>query len=176
MKKQPFLISSILLVALFFTGCGSNRTNTTNNGTTNTSSTTANSAITDDSAATTSSATAVEATTTDMNATVTQGNHTGNTTENGTDNNAGNNTKNNSGTTTKGSTNKEKITENKAKEIALAKVPGAKESDIIKFETDYDDGQFEYDIKIHYNGTEYEFEIDGYSGDIKSLETESIQR
>ena len=67
-----------------------------------------------------------------------------------------------------------KLTETDAKKIALEQVPGAKESDIRGFEVDYDDGRLEYEGSIHYEELEYEFEIDGYSGAIRSWEVESI--
>ena len=67
-----------------------------------------------------------------------------------------------------------KITEDEAKKIALAQVPGAKETDIRGFEIDYDDGRLEYEGSIFYGELEYEFEIDGYSGAIRSWEVESI--
>lgn len=61
-----------------------------------------------------------------------------------------------------------KITAEKAKELALAQVPGAAARHIREFETDYDDGRMEYEGKIVYNGMEYEFEIDAYSGAFRS--------
>jgi uncharacterized membrane protein YkoI len=67
-----------------------------------------------------------------------------------------------------------KISEAEAKKIALAQVPGAKESDIRGFEIDYDDGRLEYEGSIYFEEMEYEFEIDGYSGAIRSWEVESI--
>ena len=70
--------------------------------------------------------------------------------------------------------NTTKISEAEAKKIALAQVPGAKESDIRGFEVDYDDGRLEYEGSIYYGELEYEFEIDGYSGAIRSWEVESI--
>ncbi|MGN0704942.1 MAG: PepSY domain-containing protein, partial [Lentihominibacter sp.] len=48
----------------------------------------------------------------------------------------------------------------KAKKTALAQVPGASESDIVKAHKDYDDGRQEYEVEIRYNGYEYEYEID----------------
>ena len=66
------------------------------------------------------------------------------------------------------------ISEAEAKKIALAQVPGAKESDIRGFEVDYDDGRLEYEGSIYFNEMEYEFEIDGFSGSIRSWEVESI--
>ena len=68
------------------------------------------------------------------------------------------------------------ITEAEAKAIALGKVPGATESDIWEFSTDRDDGRLEYEGEILYNGTKYEFEIDGYSGTIRSWEAEPAYR
>ena len=66
------------------------------------------------------------------------------------------------------------ITADQAKEKALAQVPGATVSDIREFETDYDDGRLQYEGKIFYDGMEYEFEIDGYSGAIRNWEAESM--
>ena len=67
------------------------------------------------------------------------------------------------------------ITEAEAKAIALDKVPGATESDIWEFSTDRDDGRLEYEGEIIYDGTKYEFEIDGYSGTIRSWEAEPVR-
>ena len=64
------------------------------------------------------------------------------------------------------------ITAEQARAIALAEVPGAAESDIYEFETDRDDGRLEYEGKIIYNNTEYEFTIDGYSGAIREWDAE----
>lgn len=64
------------------------------------------------------------------------------------------------------------ISEEEAKKLALAQVPGAADSDIRKFKTDYDDGRMEYDGTIIYDGMKYEFEIDAYSGAIRSWESE----
>lgn len=66
------------------------------------------------------------------------------------------------------------ITAEKAKELALLKVPGAGEGDVWEFEADYDDGRLEYEGKIIYNGMEYEFEIDGNSGTVLSWEEEPV--
>ena len=67
------------------------------------------------------------------------------------------------------------ITAEQARAIALAEVPGASEGDIYEFETDRDDGRLEYEGKIIYNSTEYEFTIDGYSGAIRSWESEPLR-
>ena len=66
------------------------------------------------------------------------------------------------------------ITPDAAKEIALAKVPGAAAGDIRQFETDYDDGRLQYEGSIFYEQMEYEFEIDGQTGNIIGWEVESI--
>ena len=68
------------------------------------------------------------------------------------------------------------ITAEEAKALALAQVPGATESDIIKFETDRDDGRIEYEGEILYSGMKYEFEIDAYSGTIRSWEAEPVRQ
>ena len=66
------------------------------------------------------------------------------------------------------------VSEAEAKKIALAQVPGAKESDIRGFKVDYDDGRVEYEGEIIYNEMEYEFEIDGHSGAIRDWDVESV--
>jgi len=68
------------------------------------------------------------------------------------------------------------ITEEKAKELALAQVPGAAVDDIREFKLDHDDGRIQYEGKIIYNGMEYEFEIDGYNGAIRSWEEEAAHK
>ncbi|MGM9619269.1 MAG: PepSY domain-containing protein [Oscillospiraceae bacterium] len=66
------------------------------------------------------------------------------------------------------------ITEAQARELALSRVPGAAESDILEFKTEHDNGRTEYEGKIVYGGTEYEFEIDGDSGTLLSWEAEPV--
>ena len=61
-----------------------------------------------------------------------------------------------------------------AKEIALAKVPGAKEENIVKLELDRNDGRPVYEIEIIYNAMEYEMEISAADGTILEFESESI--
>ena len=61
-----------------------------------------------------------------------------------------------------------------AKNTALQQVPGASGSHIVKAHADYDDGRLEYDIEIHYNGYEYEFEIDGATGQIRDSDIEAM--
>ncbi len=64
------------------------------------------------------------------------------------------------------------MTAEEAKELALAQVPGAAAGNLFEFEADYEDGHTEYEGKIIYNGMEYEFEIDAYSGTFRSWEAE----
>lgn len=62
----------------------------------------------------------------------------------------------------------------KAKKTALAQVPGASESDIVKAHKDYDDGRQEYEVEIRYNGYEYDYEIDVATGNIISSDVDRI--
>ena len=71
-----------------------------------------------------------------------------------------------------GTSSGKELTAAQAKAIALGQVPGAAEGDIREFSTDRDDGRLEYEGEIRYNGVTYEFEIDGYSGAIRSWETD----
>lgn len=72
------------------------------------------------------------------------------------------------------SSSSSEISSDEAKNIALSQVPGATVDDIYEFEVDYDDGRLEYEGKIYYSDMEYEFSIDGYSGAIRSWESEPI--
>ena len=62
----------------------------------------------------------------------------------------------------------------KAKQIALDRVSGAKESDLTKFHLETDDGRQVYEGEIRYNDKEYDFEIDAVSGDVVNWEEDSI--
>ena len=62
----------------------------------------------------------------------------------------------------------------KAKQIALDRVSGAKESDLTKFHLETDDGRKVYEGEIRYNDKEYDFEIDAVSGDVVNWEEDSI--
>ena len=66
------------------------------------------------------------------------------------------------------------ITMEKAREIALSKVPGAKEENIVKLELDRDDGRPVYEIEIIYNAMKYEMEISAADGTILEFESESV--
>ena len=67
-----------------------------------------------------------------------------------------------------------KISEEEAKTIALDKVTGATTQDIHEFKSDYDNGKLKYEGKIYYEQTEYEFEIDGYTGTILEWDVDPI--
>lgn len=54
--------------------------------------------------------------------------------------------------------------------IVLERIPGASRSNIDEIEREYDDGRIEYEGELHYNGYEYEFEIDGATGNILKWE------
>lgn len=66
------------------------------------------------------------------------------------------------------------ITEASAKKTALAQVPGATETNIIKFKLDMDDGRWEYEGEIIYNNMEYDFTIDANTGSIIEWDAESV--
>ena len=66
------------------------------------------------------------------------------------------------------------ISEARAREIALAQVSGAADSNIRKMELDRDDGRLQYEVKIVYNNMEYDFDIDASTGTILSRDVESV--
>ena len=67
------------------------------------------------------------------------------------------------------------VSEADAKQTALGRVSGATEKDIYEWEFDYDDGRPEYEGKIIYGGTEYDFTIDASSGAVIEWEAESVR-
>ena len=67
-----------------------------------------------------------------------------------------------------------RISEDAAKKIALARVPGATSRNIYKFKLDFDDGRWEYEGEILYGTMEYEFTIDAATGTIIEWDSESI--
>lgn len=73
-----------------------------------------------------------------------------------------------------GTGNNATVSEATAKQTALARVSGATEKDIYEWKLDYDDGRPEYEGKIIYGGTEYEFTIDANTGAIIEWDMESI--
>lgn len=66
------------------------------------------------------------------------------------------------------------LTAEEAGALALARVPGAARTDLVELETDYDDGRLEYEGEIRYGGKEYEFEIDGASGQFLKWEEDDL--
>lgn len=69
---------------------------------------------------------------------------------------------------------KTKISEDEAKKIVLDKIPGASQEHFVEFKSDYDNSRLEYEGKVYYNEKEYEFEIDGHTGDILEWDEETI--
>ena len=55
---------------------------------------------------------------------------------------------------------------NRARAIALSRVPGANSSHVRNLHLDREDGRMVYEGKIYYNGLEYEFDIDAVTGKI----------
>ena len=75
-----------------------------------------------------------------------------------------------------GTGNSATVSEATAKQTALARVSGAAEKDIYEWKLDYDDGRPEYEGKIIYGGTEYEFTIDATSGTVIEWDAETLNR
>lgn len=75
-----------------------------------------------------------------------------------------------------GTGNNATVSEATAKQTALARVSGATEKDIYEWKLDYDDGRPEYEGKIIYGSTEYEFTIDATSGTITEWDAEALNR
>ena len=67
------------------------------------------------------------------------------------------------------------VSEADAKQTALGRVSGATQKDIYEWQFDYDDGRPEYEGKIIYGGTEYDFTIDASSGAVIEWETETVR-
>lgn len=65
------------------------------------------------------------------------------------------------------------ITQDEAKNTIAERIPGIDAASIY-LEPDYDDGRWIYEGKAYYRETEYEFEIDGTSGQVIQWEQESI--
>lgn len=61
---------------------------------------------------------------------------------------------------------------NRARSIALSKVPGANSSHVVNLHFDYEDGRPVYEGKIYFRGLEYEFDIDAVSGRIVSWDVD----
>ena len=67
------------------------------------------------------------------------------------------------------------VSEADAKQTALGRVSGATEKDIYEWQFDYDDGRPEYEGKIIYGGTEYDFTISASNGSVIEWETETVR-
>lgn len=67
------------------------------------------------------------------------------------------------------------VSEADAKKTAIDRVSGATDKDIYEWKLDYDDGRPEYEGKIIYAGTEYEFTIDAATGSIIEWDAETIR-
>lgn len=75
-----------------------------------------------------------------------------------------------------GTGNNATVSEATAKKTVLARVSGATASDIYEWELDYDNGRPEYEGKIIYGGSEYEFTIDATSGTVTEWDVEVIRK
>ena len=67
------------------------------------------------------------------------------------------------------------VSEADAKKTALDRVSGATDKDLYEWKLDYDDGRPEYEGKIIYGGTEYEFTIDASTGSVMEWDAEKIR-
>ena len=61
---------------------------------------------------------------------------------------------------------------NRAKNIALKKVPGANSSHVKEIHLDRENGRMVYEGEIYHNGWEYEFDIDAVTGAIVKWKAE----
>lgn len=64
------------------------------------------------------------------------------------------------------------MSNDEARAAALRQVPGATENNIVKLKLEYDDGRWQYDVEIYYNFTEYEMELDAYTGALLDMDVE----
>ena len=67
------------------------------------------------------------------------------------------------------------VSEADAKKTALDRVSGATDKDLYEWKLDYDDGRPEYEGKIIYGGTEYEFSIDAATGSVMEWDAEKVR-
>lgn len=59
-----------------------------------------------------------------------------------------------------------------ARAAALRQVPGATQNNITKLKLEYDDNRWIYEVEIYYNFTEYEMELDAYTGELLDMQVE----
>lgn len=67
------------------------------------------------------------------------------------------------------------VSEADAKKTALDRVSGATDKNLYEWKLDYDDGRPEYEGKIIYGGTEYEFTIDAATGSVTEWDAEKVR-
>ena len=67
------------------------------------------------------------------------------------------------------------VREADAKKTALDRVSGATDKNLYEWKLDYDDGRPEYEGKIIYGGTEYEFTIDASTGSVMEWDAEKVR-
>ena len=79
------------------------------------------------------------------------------------------------GNTAGADSNNVTVSEAAAKKTALDRVSGATDKDIYEWKLDYDDGRPEYEGKIIYGGTEYEFTIDAATGSVMEWDAEKVR-
>ena len=60
----------------------------------------------------------------------------------------------------------------RAREIALAQVPGAAADSVRQLELDQDDGRQIYEVELVFQGWEYELELDAVTGAVIKFESE----
>ena len=65
------------------------------------------------------------------------------------------------------------LTEDQARAVVLQRVPGASGTDI-RLKLDEDDDRMEYEGWLDFDGMEYEFKIDAYSGAVLEWEADSV--
>ena len=66
----------------------------------------------------------------------------------------------------------EAISSDEAVQNALVRVQGATIANVTEFNRDYEHGRLKYEGEIHYNGYEYDFEIDADTGTFTKWEVE----
>ena len=67
------------------------------------------------------------------------------------------------------------VSEADAKKTALDRVSGATDKNLYEWKLDYEDGHPEYEGKIIYGGTEYEFTIDASTGSVMEWDAEKVR-
>ena len=67
------------------------------------------------------------------------------------------------------------VSEADAKKTALDRVSGATDKNLYEGKLDYEDGHPEYEGKIIYGGTEYEFTIDAATGSVMEWDAEKVR-